>query len=323
MSKIASNSFTKKSTAEQVTEGVDLTGKTALITGVGIGGLGCEAMRVLASRGAHIIGLDRTLSAAQSACDTISGQTSAFECDLSDPDSITACTAAISEKFTAIDIVLTNAGVMAPPRTVVNKYKEPLELQFAVNFLGHFILINRLMPLIKAAPKARLALVASEGYAAAPKKLGINFDDLDASEKYSALETYGQSKLAVMLMNIELARRLEGTNVTSNSVHPGVIRTNLAQDTDSFLVKAISALAGPWTRTVAQGAATHCFVSAHPSLDGVSGQHFADSNPKTAKDHPLVNDLDLAKRLWDKANELAEGYLIRDPFTNQNLDNQV
>jgi len=304
--------FNRKSTAEQVTEGVDLTGKTVLITGIGLGGLGFESMRVLVKRGAKVIGLDRTIEAAREACDQIGESAFPFECDLSDPESIVACAEAISKKHKSIDVILTNAGVMSPPHTVVGKYKEQLELQFAVNFLGHFLLINHLMPLLQAAPAARLALVASEGYATAPKKLGINFEDLDASEKYDALETYGQSKMAVMLMRIELAKRLEGTGITVNTIHPGVIRTNLASDTKDWKVKVIGALAGPWTRTIAQGAATHCFVAANPALDGISGMHFADSNPKHPKDHPLVNDEDLAERLWAKALELAGDYIRAD-----------
>ena len=302
--------FSRKSTAEDVTEGIDLSGKTILITGVG-SGLGLEALRVLALRGAYVIGLDRTLDIAQAACKSVQGQTTAFECDLSDPDSIVACSKDIHKQFSSLDVILTNAGIMSPPKTIVHKYKQPLEIQFAVNFLGHFVLINHLMDLLKAAPKARLALVASEGYAAAPRRVGIYFDDLASDKKYDALETYGQSKLAVMLMNRELARRLEGTTITSNSIHPGVIRTNLASDTKDFKVKLISLFAGPWTRTIAQGAATHCFVAAHPSLDDISGAHFADSNPKELQGH--AKDMELAARLWAKALDLAEGYLVDEP----------
>ena len=303
------NSFNKQSTAEQVTEGIDLSGKTILVTGVA-SGLGKEAMRVLALRGAHVLGLDRTMESAQSACSEVSGITTPFECDLADPNSIIACTNKIIAKFQSLDVILTNAGIMTPPYKVVDKYKESLEIQFAVNFLGHFILINRLMSLVEAAPAGRLALVASEGYATAPRKTGIAFEDLSFSNGYDALTAYGHSKLAVMLISQEYSRRLEGTNITSNSIHPGVIRTNLASDTESFKVKLISMFAGPFTRSIPQGAATHCFVAAHPSLEGVSGQHFADSNPKEPKDHPLVKDLELAGRLWDKAEELADGYLI-------------
>ncbi|MEC8535394.1 MAG: SDR family NAD(P)-dependent oxidoreductase [Pseudomonadota bacterium] len=303
------NSFNKQSTAEQVTEGVDLSGKTIIVTGIA-SGLGKEAMRVLALRGAHVLGLDRTMGSAQSACSEVSGITTPFECDLADPNSIIACTDKIKAKFQSLDVILTNAGIMTPPYKVVDKYKESLEIQFAVNFLGHFILINRLMSLVEAAPAGRLALVASEGYATAPRKTGIAFEDLSFSNGYDALTAYGHSKLAVMLISQEYSRRLEGTNITSNSVHPGVIRTNLASDTESFKVKLISMFAGPFTSSIPQGAATHCFVAAHPSLEGVSGQHFADSNPKEPKDHPLVKDLELAGRLWDKAEELADGYLI-------------
>jgi len=295
--------FDRKSTAQQVAEDVDLSGKTILITGVG-SGLGQESMQVLANRGAHVIGLDRTLAAAKTACDAVSGTATAFECDLSDPKSIVSCTNAIREQYKMIDVILTNAGVMAPPYTVV-----PLELQFAVNFLGHFLLINRLMDVVKAAPSARLAIVASEGYVTAPKKEGILFDNLDYSEKYDALNSYGHSKLAVMLLRLELARRLEGTNITANSIHPGVIRTNLASESKSLKVKFISLFAGPWTRTISQGAATHCYVAANPALDGVNGLHFADCNLKHPKDHPRVGDTELAAKLWAKAEELAAEYL--------------
>ncbi|NNE58826.1 MAG: SDR family NAD(P)-dependent oxidoreductase [Hellea sp.] len=304
--------FNRKSTAEDVTEGVDLSGKTVLITGAA-GGLGQESMRVLALRGAHIIGLDRSKESVEAAGAGLSkGQLTAYGCDLADPDSIVACTDAIAKKFKVIDVVLTNAGIMAPPETIVSgKYSEPLEIQFAVNFLGHYVLINRLMPLIKAAPSARLAIVASEGYVTAPKKVGIALDDLDSQKRgYDALETYGHSKLAVMLMNLELARRFDGTSITANSIHPGVIRTNLASDSTDFKVKLISMFAGPWTRTIGQGAATHCFVAVHPSLDGVNGMHFADSNPKQPKGHAL--DQELAGRLWDKARELAADYVKPD-----------
>lgn len=109
------NDFNKRSTAEQVTQGIDLSGKTILITGVG-SGLGLEAMRVLALRGAHVIGLDRTLDAAKTACDKIKGKTSPYACDLSDPHSIVACTEKIKKDFTVIDVILTNAGVMALQR---------------------------------------------------------------------------------------------------------------------------------------------------------------------------------------------------------------
>lgn len=312
MTKLAadfSSGFNRKSTAEEVTEGVDLSGKTALVTGVA-SGLGQEAMRVMALRGARVIGMDRNQDATDAACSAVGADVISIACDLSDPNSIVEASKTVNKKVKSIDIVIANAGVMTPPYTTVDHYSEPLELQFAVNFLGHFILINRIMKRLEAADSARIALVASEGYTTAPKKIGIQFDDLDFSEKYVPLTAYGHSKLAVMLFNIALAKRLEGTNITSNSVHPGVIRTNLAHDTDSFVVKMISALAGPWTRSIAQGAATHCYVAANPQIDGVSGMHFADSNPKDPKEHERVKDMELAEQLWAKAEELAKGFLV-------------
>lgn len=298
--------FNRKSTAEQVTDGIDLSGKTILITGVG-SGLGKESMRVLAMRGAHIIGLDRTLSAAQQACDQVPSATTAFACDLSDPDAIVACAKQINEQFSSLDVVLTNAGVMAPPLTLVHKYKEPLELQFAINFLGNFVLINHLLPLLKAARSARIVQVASGAYVVAPKKEGIVFDNLDWSTGYNGLTAYGHSKLGVMLMNRVLAKQLEGTQVTSNAIHPGLIRTNLAHDTKTPFVKIISWFGRPWMRSIAQGAATQCLAVTRPELDGVSGEHFADCNLLAATGH--ATDMVLAEKLWKKAQSLADGYL--------------
>lgn len=298
--------FDRKSTAEGVTKGVDLTGKTILITGVG-SGLGHESMRVLSLRGAHVLGVDRNQDIADAACAKIDGPITAYGCDLSDPKAIVAFTKQIKKDHKKIDVLLANAGIMSPPHTVIEGYNEPLEIQFGVNFMANFLLVNHLLPLVKAADGGRFALVASDGYQSAPRKIGINFDDLDSSEGYSALGTYGQSKLAVVLFNKLLAEKLENSSVTTNAIHPGVIRTNLASDTKSFSVKLISAFAGPWTRTISQGAATHCYVAVHPDLDGISGVYFGDSNPKDLK--PFAEDMKMARRLWEKAEELAADYL--------------
>lgn len=299
--------FNRRSTAEQVTEEADLSGKSVLITGVG-SGLGYESMRVLAKRGAHVIGIDRTMDTAKQACDEVPGVTIPFGCDLADPQSIVACAKAISEQFSSLDIVLANAGIMAPPLTLVHHYKEPIEIQFAVNFLANFVLLNQLMPLIKAAPNARIVLVASGAYVTAPKEQGIMFDNLDWHLGYDGLSAYGHSKLAVMLMNRMLAERLQGTNVTSNAIHPGLIRTKLASDTETLKVKFISKFGGLFMRSIPRGAATQCLVATHPKLDGVSGEHFADCDLKEAVGH--ANDMALAKKLWDKATLLTEDYLV-------------
>jgi len=299
--------FNRRSTAEQVTEGVDLSGKTILITGVG-SGLGYESMRVLAKRGAHIVGIDRTMDAAKKACGEVSGTATPFACDMSDPEAIVACVKVIREQFSSLDVVINNAGIMAPPLTLVHKYKEPLEIQFAVNFLGNFVLINHLMPLLKAADSARIVLIASGAYVAAPKKEGILFDNLDWHTGYDGLTAYGHSKLAVMLMNKVLAERLEGTTVSSNAIHPGLIRTQLALDTKTLKVKLISKFGGLFMRSIPQGAATQCLVATHARLEGVNGEHFADCNSKEAIGH--ATDMALAKKLWEKATFLAENYLV-------------
>jgi NAD(P)-dependent dehydrogenase (short-subunit alcohol dehydrogenase family) len=166
------------------------------------------------------------------------------------------------------------------------------------------------MPLLKAAPSARIVLVASGAYVTSPKKEGILFDNLDWHRGYDGLNAYGHSKLAVMLMNRELAERLEGTNITSSAIHPGLIRTKLASDTQTLKVKFISKFGGPFMRSIPQGAATQCWAATHPALEGINGEHFADCNPKAAVGH--ATDSALAKKLWQKATFLAEDYLPKN-----------
>lgn len=298
--------FNKKSTAEQVTEGVDLSNKTVVITGVG-SGLGKESMRVLTLRGAHVIGLDRTLEAAQQACNDIEGSTTAVACDLSDPESVIAAANTIKEQFSSLDILLNNAGIMAPPLSVVNHYREPLESQFAVNYVGHFLLLNHLFPLLKATPNARIVLVASEGYVMAPKE-GIGFDNLDFKRDYDGAAAYGQSKLGVMLMNLILAERLKNSGLSCNAVHPGLIRTNLAHDTETPLVKFVSKVGGPWMRSIGQGAATQCLVATHPELENTLGEHFADCNLRSAVGH--ATDRHMAEKLWARTFDITSKYLL-------------
>ena len=136
--------FTRRSSAEQVTEGIDLNGKTVLITGVN-SGLGFESMRVLAMRGAHIIAATRSLAKAEQACAEVKalvqGATmTPVACELSEPESVLACARAVQEKFTRIDVLMANAGIMSPASLqIANGYAQSLEMQFAANHLGHFL----------------------------------------------------------------------------------------------------------------------------------------------------------------------------------------
>ncbi len=289
-------------TADEVVAGLDLSGRVVLITGCN-SGLGFESMRVLAAQGAHVIGTGRTLEKAQAACDSVAGQTTPLACELSDFDSVVACTDQIKALDVSLDILMCNAGIMALPKL---EQVNGLEKQFVVNHLGHYVLTRRLLPQIEAAPSARIVMLSSIGYRNAPPE-GIQFDNLSGENGYRAFTAYGQSKLANALFSRELARRYAGTNVSSNAVHPGMVATNLGRyitgkprDPDAPLRKGF--------KTPEQGAATQVYVGADSRLAKVSGYYFEDCNPVTP-DGPHMQDDALALRLWDVSEELTAAYL--------------
>ena len=289
--------FNRRSTAGEVSEGIDLHDKVALITGVN-SGLGFETMRVLAGRGAHVIGAARSLEKAHAACSKVTGPTTPVACELSDLGSVAACAKAVLEMDLPIDILMCNAGIMAPPELV---QKDGIELQFMTNHLGHFLLVNRLLEQLIAAQQGRVVVLSSGGHTLSVAG-GIDFDNLSGDKGYNAWKFYGQSKLANILFSNELACRLEDTRATSNAVHPGVIRTNLARGTRGVFSQLISTFARPFERTVAQGAATQCYVAIQPDLCATSGRYFKDCREaRPSKDAQLT---DLASRLWQVSENL-------------------
>ena len=298
--------FNRRSTAEQVTDGLDLSGKQVLVTGVN-SGLGYEAMRVLAMRGAHVFGAARTLDKAKEACDSVAGDTTPVVCELENPDSVVQCAQSVIQQCEALDILMNNAGIMSPAELQLNhNYGVALEAQFATNHMGHFVLVNRLLEHLKKAEQGRIVALSSGGHVQVPKG-GIDFDNLDCSKGYNAWQTYGQSKLANILMAKELARQLQGTSVTANAVHPGVIRTNLSRNMGGFFSSLISFFATFFERTVAQGAATQVYVATRPELANTSGEYFADCQVKTPSDY--AQDAALAQQLWEHSLRLAGEFL--------------
>ena len=245
--------FNKESTGEAVTEGLDLSGKNVVITGVN-SGLGYETMRVLAMRGAHIIGLARNMEKAKKACASVEGKTTPVACELTDFNSVVACTEIIKRLNQPIDVLICNAGIMELPEL---EQVYGIEKQFVVNYLGHFILTNRLLDQVKAADQGRIVMLSSGRYKSAPPE-GIQFDNLSGEKGYDPLTAYGQSKLAIALFSQELSRRLEGTAVTSNAVHPGIIMTNLGRHYPTWKIKLSKLIGWTFMRSVEQGVATTC-----------------------------------------------------------------
>ncbi|MCZ7684661.1 MAG: SDR family NAD(P)-dependent oxidoreductase [Sandaracinaceae bacterium] len=267
-----------------------------LITGVG-SGLGRESARVLALRGARVLGAARTLESAEEACRTFGPEAVPLACDLGEPGSVRACVERVRELGPPIDVLMCNAGIMAlPQRTLLHGH----EAQLFTNHVGHFMLVTGLLD--RLSERARVVVLSSSAHGRAPRE-GIRFDDLSFERGYDAWTAYGQSKLANLLFARALARRFEGTTKTANAVHPGVIATKLTRHM-SLSVRVVLPLASAVAlKDVHQGAATQCFVAAHPSLEGVSGEYFADCN--VARSSRSSRDAEMGERLWEVTERIV------------------
>ncbi|HEY0467243.1 MAG TPA: SDR family NAD(P)-dependent oxidoreductase, partial [Polyangiaceae bacterium] len=243
-------------TAEVVTQGIALKGKSFLVTG-STSGIGLEAVRVLAQRGARVFATGRSKDKVVSALGRSSGVFVPLECELSDPKSVRACVAALKSDGKKLDGIVANAGVMAlPTLELVHGY----ERQFFTNHIGHFLLITELLG--ELADDARVVMVSSSAHNMAPKA-GIEFDNLAGQRSYGAWAAYGQSKLANLLFAKQLAKRLanEGRAVTANAVHPGVIMSGLQRNMPAVQRLGMAIAAPIGFKSVAQGAATQVYVA--------------------------------------------------------------
>lgn len=294
--------FGAKSTAEEVTAGMDLAGRTVLITGAN-SGLGYESMRVLALRGAHVLGTARTLDKAAAACATVQGRTTPLALELTDFDSVVACAREVAALGAPLDVLMCNAGVMEVPTA---EQVNGIERHFATNHLGHFLLTRRLLPQLTAAPQGRVVVVSSGAYKQAPAA-GIEFDNLSGQRDYEPRKAYGQSKLANYLFVRELARRVAGTRVTANALQPGVIMTNLGRYLPWYQLLAAKLIGWTFMKSVEAGAATQVYLSTAPALATASGYFFKDCNPFLPGGN-MEND-ELAARLWAVSEDLTRPYL--------------
>ncbi|XP_021887740.1 short-chain dehydrogenase TIC 32, chloroplastic [Carica papaya] len=309
--------FGSASTAEEVTQGIDGSNLTAIITG-GASGIGLETARVMALRKVHVIIGARNMEAANEAKRLIleenqSAQIDVLKLDLSSVKSI----GQFVDKFNALklplNILINNAGIMFCPFQLS---EDGIEMQFATNHLGHFHLTNLLLEKMKKTAKStgiegRIVNLSSIAHIHCYKN-GIRFDKLNDRSGYSDKRAYGQSKLANILHSNELSRRFqeEGVNITANSVHPGLIMTNLMKHS-AMLMKFFKMFSFFLWKDVPQGAATTCYVALHPRLKGVSGKYFADCNEMPPS--VLATDEILATKLWDFSNKLISA--ISKPWT--------
>ncbi|KAF7051801.1 hypothetical protein CFC21_060000 [Triticum aestivum] len=306
-SRKGASGFSWASTADQVTAGISAAGLTAIVTGAS-SGIGAETARVLAARGAHVVMAVRNLAAAEAVrqavlAETPGGSVEVMELDLSSLASVRNFAADFAATGLPLNILVNNAGVMATPFSLS---KDGIEMQFATNHVGHFLLTNLLLETMKKTSResnveGRIVNVSSEGHRFAYKE-GIRFAKLNDEE--DTIAAYGQSKLANILHANELARRFkeEGVNITANSLHPGAIITNLLRH-HSIIDVLHRTLGRLVLKNAKQGAATQCYVALHPDAKGVSGKYWSDSNLYEPSEK--AKDAELGKKLWDYTLDLV------------------
>lgn len=288
------------STADEVSEGLDLSGKTVVITGCN-SGIGFECARVSAMRGATVFALARSEEKAHRTCEELPGEAVPFVCDLAEPAVIRDCVERIAGRDEALDAVVANAGIMALPElNQVHGY----ERQFFVNHVGHFMLVTGLIDRI--AEDGRVVVVSSDAHRAAPDD-GIQFENLSGEDGYHYWRAYGQSKFANLLFARQLARRFDADPSHERSavaVHPGAIDTNLTRHLNTALQWAWSLASPLFLKTIPQGAATQTWAAVHPDAADLNGEYLADCNieqPDSRADDP-----EKARRLWQVTEEIVD-----------------
>ena len=282
---------------------VDMTGKTVVITG-GNSGIGRETARVLAGAGAKVVITARDKARGESAVSALrsanqGGQIELVVFDLGDLGSVRSGAEQILAICDRIDVLVNNAGVVLSDRL---ESADGYEATLAINHLGPFLLTKLLLDRLEQSAPARIVNVASTADKGA--RHGLDFDDLQATKRYHGMQVYSRSKLANIYFTTELARRLQGTGVTANCLHPGTVRTSYGRDGDSsgFLALGLK-IGAPFFLSPEKGARTSVFLASSPEVAGVSGKYFVKCKPRVPS--KAARDDEAAKRLWQISEELT------------------
>ncbi len=277
-----------------------LIGKTILITGA-TSGIGLEAAIVFAAAGAHTIIVGRNPAKTATVLTQIkqraeSAIVEALVCDFSSQDAIRQLATEFCSRYRRLDVLVNNAGTVYARRRLT---ADGIEATFAVNHLGYFLLTNLLHDLIVASAPARIVNVASTAH----YRGTLDFNDLGFEHGYAIMKAYARSKLANVLFTRELARRLAGTGVTVNAVHPGVVATHIWDGAPAWTQPLFALVKRVFMISPAQGAATIVYLATHPDVANVSGCYFEKNRPRTPS-NPARND-ELAARLWAESARLT------------------
>jgi NAD(P)-dependent dehydrogenase (short-subunit alcohol dehydrogenase family) len=282
----------------------DLRGRTIVVTG-GNSGIGKESAVALAAMGAHVIVAARNQAKGEAAVAEITRRAGSADVELASLDLASmAAIHAFAEQFLAshdrLDVLLNNAGLTMHKRTETS---DGFETTFGVNHLGPFLLTQLLRDRLVASAPARVVNVASDAHRFARR--GLDFDDLmSTTGRYPPFLTYARSKLANILFTRELARRLDGTGVIADCVHPGFVASNFAREGDMGRLGNLAMIAGrPFAKNATKGAETSVFVASSPTVEGVTGQYFASST--LAKPSKVAENDDAAARLWAVSEQLV------------------
>ena len=279
---------------------VNVTGKICLITG-GNSGIGKATALGLAKMGATVVIVSRNKEKGETAVTDIiakSGNKNVelIQADMSSQDSIHKLAEDLKARHEKLHLLINNAGVYLTKRTTT---ENGLESTFAVNHLGPFLLTSLLLDILKASAPSRIVNVTSDAHNGAK----INFEDLQGEKRFSGWQAYGQSKLAMILFTHELAKKLEGTGVTANSAHPGVVRTNFAKNNGGLVMLGFRFL-GIFFISPDSSAKRILYVATSPSLEGVTGKYFTRMHE--VRSSPESYDDDAARRLWLVSEQLAK-----------------
>ncbi len=280
-----------------------MEGKTVVVTGANQG-IGKASALALARRGARVILVARNHAKGQAALDEIRAASPAQQgdlvvADLASSADVRRAAAEIRARTGRLDVLLNNAGVYVPERhTTVDGVEET----FAVNHLAPFLLTHELLDLLKASAPSRVVTVSSEAHRGAR----MQWDDVQfASHRYRGFKVYGQSKLANVLFTYELARRLQGTGVTANALHPGVIASGFGQTYPGALA-VVTRLAKPFLLSSEQGARTSVYLASSPEVEGMTGQYFSKSRP--VRSSAVSYDEAAQRKLWALSVELVRAH---------------
>jgi NAD(P)-dependent dehydrogenase (short-subunit alcohol dehydrogenase family) len=282
----------------------EMAGKVIVITG-GNTGIGKEAAVALAAGGAQVVITSRNEERGRSARQEIaerSGNESVdvMALDLASFRSIRSFATDVLDRFDHLDVLVNNAGLILHRRA---ETQEGFEETFGVNHLGHFLLTDQLLERLRASAPSRVVVVSSGAHKGARR--GLDFDDLQAEHKYKWMNAYNKSKLANIYFTRELARRLDGTGVTVNALHPGFVRSEFGRggDLGGIYGWGIKYLASPFAISPEKGARTTAYLASSPEVEGTSGGYFYKCKPSVPS--RMAQDDDAARRLWDASEKLV------------------